>query len=76
MLCPGRGQGRALLGTDGSLVPTLINSTIWLEADIASLTGYAMRTLPTTVTDSRTPVNGETVTSAYHHSFPVYTLLQ
>ena len=62
--CPGAGQGRALLDAGGDLTSTLINSTLWLEADVLSLTGYAMRTLPTSITDARTSVNGETVTAA------------
>ena len=61
----GKGQGRALLDTVGDIKSTLINSTLWLEADILSLTGYAMRTLPTSITDARTSVNGETVTPAH-----------
>lgn len=40
---------------------TLLNSTMWLEADIHSLTQYGLRTLPTSIADATTPVNGEQV---------------
>jgi len=66
---PGRG-GRALqqsvwevgapVNTSG-LAETLINSTMWLEADKDSLTQYAMRSLPGSYADATTPVNGEKV---------------
>ncbi len=65
----GRG-GRALqqsvwevgapVNTSG-LAETLMNSTMWLEADKDSLTQYAMRSLPGTYADATTPVNGEKV---------------
>ena len=42
-----------------SLLPTLQNSSLWLQADMKSLTGYAIRTLPTSIADATTPVNGE-----------------
>ena len=53
-------SGRALqqVKTAG-LLPTLLNSSLWLEADMKSLTGYGMRTLPTSIADATTPVNGE-----------------
>lgn len=41
------------------LLPTLLNSSLWLEADMKSLTGYGMRTLPLSIADATTPVNGE-----------------
>ena len=41
------------------LLPTLLNSSLWLEADLKSLTGYGMRTLPISIADATTPVNGE-----------------
>ena len=61
---PGIGKGRELLDTGDDIASTLINSTLWLEADVLSLTGYAMRTLPTSIADARTSVNGETVNPA------------
>ena len=64
----GIGKGRELLDTGDDIASTLINSTLWLEADVLSLTGYAMRTLPTSITDARTSVNGETVTYASYCS--------
>ncbi|KAK9832086.1 hypothetical protein WJX81_005292 [Elliptochloris bilobata] len=57
----GDGRGRALLDTKSDIASTLINSTLWLEADVRSLTGYAMRTLPTSIQDARSSVNGEMV---------------
>ena len=65
---PGAGKGRELLDTGDDLASTLVNSTLWLEADVLSLTGYAMRTLPTSITDARTSVNGETVPHACSHT--------
>ena len=41
------------------LLPTLLNSSLWLEADKNSLTAYGMRTLPTSIADATTPINGE-----------------
>ena len=41
------------------LLPALLNSSLWLEADMKSLTGYGMRTLPISIADATTPVNGE-----------------
>lgn len=34
---------------------------MWLEADVNSLTQYGLRTLPTSIADATTPVNGEKV---------------
>ncbi|KAK9832108.1 hypothetical protein WJX81_007884 [Elliptochloris bilobata] len=48
-----------------NLLPTLVNSSLWLEADKNSLTQYAMRTLPITIADATTPVNGEKVDHKY-----------
>ena len=51
-------EAGAPVNTSG-LAETLMNSTMWLEADKDSLTQYAMRTLPTSIADAKAPVNGE-----------------
>ena len=53
-------SGRALQqASTADLLPALRNSSLWLESDLKSLTGYGMRTLPASIADATTPVNGE-----------------